>query len=661
MRRENLNILIMLDEWLEAGMSFELYKSDRKRGLLQTAGRACNGREVEIIWGSIKKEARRAAIIRRWGDPAEAVKVSRLEAAIQPDPAAYDFFHAYIVDDNTGRMLKKEAAEKYYASAIVLDAVRRLSADHHALKMTLGNVSPPKVWPALTAAVSELDRAKYPHDLPGNEKRLRERLRTYSGYESLIHGNFRNRNAAKVDGVNEAVIIKLLSNWRVLGNVEIAKMYNDIADTFGMKKISDSTAGNYRKKYDMETYAAQKGETAHCNRRAMQVKRSLPTAPLYFWTLDGWDVELLYQERVGGEMKYHHRPTVVVVLDPCGYYPVGFATGRRETPELIRAAVRNAINHTAELFGERYRAWQIQSDHYSIKTMAPVYGASADRVTPAKVRNAKAKPIEPWFGREMNNAYCKMMDNWSGHGVKSKNQPNSEVINACRHSLPDYNGVCRQVFQILADMRARRRDKYVASFQALPASDRLPMSLENFLYHFGAVRIDRKGAEIKNRLEGHGVIVTIDGVKHAYDCFDLSFRKHYAQAWTVKYDPSDTRRVLACNDDGSLRFMLEEKYIQPMALKDRKPGDSDELNRIREFNTAQTAYITDFLANNNDTVDRLLDEHLDEHPALNDTLAKHMLTDSRGQHKNNRNSRRLAPVVQLVEGEDEEINIHHMI
>ena len=45
------------------------------------------------------------------------------------------------------------------------------------------------------------------------------------------------------------------------------------------------------------------------------------------------------------------------------------------------------------------------------------------------------------------------------------------------------------------------------------------------------------------------------------------------------FDPADKTKVMAANGDGSLRFLLEEKYIQPMALRDRKEGDAEELAR----------------------------------------------------------------------------------
>ena len=99
-------------------------------------------------------------------------------------------------------------------------------------------------------------------------------------------------------------------------------------------------------------------------------------------------------------------------------YPIGYAVGTHETPELIQAALRNAAKHTRELFGKMYKAHQIQSDNYAIKKMMPFYEAMADKVTPARERSAKAKPIEPYFG-QINKKWCQLLNNWSGFGITS--------------------------------------------------------------------------------------------------------------------------------------------------------------------------------------------------------------------------------------------------
>ena len=148
--------------------------------------------------------------------------------------------------------------------------------------------------------------------------------------------------------------------------------------------------------------------------------------PMLYWSIDGWDAELYYRRSVTDKkghtvVTYNNRLTIVVVLDPCGDYPVGYAIGERESPELIRTALRNAVNHTEQLFGQRYRTGQLQSDHYALKNLAPVYGVVGEKVTPARVGNAKAKVVEPYF-RRLNKNYCQYMRNWSGFGLTARKE-----------------------------------------------------------------------------------------------------------------------------------------------------------------------------------------------------------------------------------------------
>ena len=75
------------------------------------------------------------------------------------------------------------------------------------------------------------------------------------------------------------------------------------------------------------------------------------------------------------------------------------------------------------------------------------------------------------------------------------------------------------------------------------------------------------------------------GARRSYDCFDLRFRQYAHIRWNVKYDPDNLDQVLAVSDDGALRFMLESKYVQPMALVERTEGDAAELARVKQYNT----------------------------------------------------------------------------
>ena len=140
-------------------------------------------------------------------------------------------------------------------------------------------------------------------------------------------------------------------------------------------------------------------------------------------------------------------------------------------------------------------------------------------------------------------------------------------------------------------------------------------------------------------MEGCGLRPTILGVKRDYDCFDLTFREHAAERWAVKYDPDDLTEVLAVNEDGTRRYMLSEKYVQPMALADRKPGDYEQLERVQNFNKQLEKQTSERIALNYQRTEQLIAST----PALRGSIEDRLLlTDSRGQHKDQRSRKRLA-------------------
>ena len=372
--------------------------------------------------------------------------------------------------------------------------------------------------------------------------------------------------------------------------------------------------------------------------------------------MDGWDAELMYQSKdKNGATTYHHRLTAVIVLDTCCKYPVGYAIGDHETPELIKAALRNAARHTEELFGQMYRTMQLQSDNYAISKMTPLYAQMSQYVTPASAGNAKAKIIEPWF-RYFNKKYCQTQWNWSGFGITSKKslQPNGDFLNKYKHEFPDLEGAYRQLESMILAERAELREKYMEMFEATPEERRLPLSTQDYLRAFG----ERTGQ--KNLMQGSGLKVTIEGRKMTYDCFDPEFRRYASTRWSVLYDPADRSKALAVNDDETLQFLLEEKYVQPMALADRTDGDYEQLQRVRDFNAREDERIKREIGAYQETAEALLADGRKEL----ETLHKLMICDSRGQHKDRRETARLAtenPRKRTADIEDAEIDTFYDI
>ena len=281
-----------------------------------------------------------------------------------------------------------------------------------------------------------------------------------------------------------------------------------------------------------------------------------------------------------------------------------------------------------------YRPHQIQSDRYGRGNLTPMYKAASTYYTPAKAYNAKAKVIEPYF-KSINKKYCQVAPNWSGYGVTSdkEKQPNIEFLQKYKKNFPDFNGVKKQIETIIETERRISQGRMLELWAKLDSDKKIEMNWEKYLLHFGETNGKTQ------RIVGSGLNITIAGQLRNYDCFDIDFRKHTNEDWVVKYDLENLEKVVATNTNGTLQFTLEQKYIQPMALMDRQEGDSEQLQRIRNYNTELYDYVTDFRANAAET---LQNAQL-ELPEMSDTLSKLLITDSKGQHKDRKNQKRLAP------------------
>lgn len=574
-------------------------------------------------------------IILKFGKPQEEIKKSWFASQYVLDREAFDFYLAYTYGNKL--KLDHETITKYTHQAAVLNTVLLVKNNRKQYLRSLGT-NTVDIWESLSRDVNAFHEVE--HKLPTTKSSLRYKVTKYQkeGYSALISDKFGMQNALKVkEREQEALLDELLAKHTALDNTLIATVYNAIAEQKNWPTISAQTVANRKDKSNLVIYAGRKGVSALSNNILMQNKRTKPSTPMLYWTLDGWDAELLYQattiDKKGHSITtYHNRLTIVVVMDPYNKYPVGYAIGTHETPELIKEALRNAVNHTAELFGQRFKPYQIQSDNYQKKVLTPVYEACAKYYTPAKVKNAKSKVIEPYFGY-INKTYCKLMNNWSGFGVGSgsKNQPNAEMLNQLRHTFPDEMGCRKQLESIIAAERTKKQKEYLEQWQNIKEEHALPMSTENYLLALG------KTSGSTNKLEGSGLHTKIAGLKRTYDCFDLDFRHQSHQNWTILYDENNLSEVLAVSADKKHRFVLQEKYLQSMAIADQSEHDIEQLKKVRDHNKTAIKYITDTRAENAN----VLDQFFIQNPMLNDTLAKHLIVDSRGQHKDQRNSQRI--------------------
>ena len=610
-----------------------------RKGQVNQVRKGGNGRTALYAVDSLPLKWR-TEVYRRYPDLQERAESKEFVDTIEPDAKALDFFQRYKLAD--GRNLPEDKVLEYASNAAVMNAFRRCWEAHVSKRQRTGKkaVAAKEFWARAAAALPRLADS-FPHSLPGSARRLQMKFQEYlqQGYVCFISGKYLNGNAAKVaDEEQEQVLTALLAHHNNLPDTLVCEGYNQFAAAKGWKSITAGAVAVWREKLGTVIRAGRLGVSNFRNNVTMQVKRSRPTTPFLMWSLDGWTVELLYQttktDKKGHNVTtYTNRLTMVVVLDVFNNYPIGYAIGTHESPALIKEALRDAARHSRELTGEMLRATQVQSDRYAIKTMHDLYAVMGGKVTPAQAHNAKAKPVEPYFNY-LNTHYCIRCNNWSGFGITSnpKRQPNSDALNRMRHHFPDEAGLRAQINEMMRLERMAKYEEFMAGYGKLKPENRLPLSRETYLLNFGAE------TGFKNVLEGCGLRPTILGVKRDYDCFDLTFRDHAAERWTVLYDPDDLTQVLAVNEAGTRRYMLEEKYVQPMALADRQEGDAQQLERVRTYNKQLETLTAERMALAFHTTRQIIEGT----PALRGSIEDRLLiTDSRGQHKDRRSQKRL--------------------
>lgn len=621
-------------------LSLSTLKVNVHRGNIVRLRRACYDKPALYSVESFPLRYKKA-IKEKFKDEMKQTPAQQGLDKITEDMQAVMYYSEYTLTD--GRHLPADKQMEYVNNASILNRCKEMIDECNQMRArTTGTkLSKGEFWKGVSEVLPRLLDKGIMHSLPIDTMRLQKKFNDYqkNGYEALISGKFMNKNNAKIFGEDkESIIITLISDRRNLQNTQIAMIYNEVAKKMGWKEITEGTVANWREKYTLESYAGRYGENKFRADKTMQVKRKRPTKPMLYWSADSWDVELLYQKTTENKKghsvtTYHNRLTVCVILDTSINYPVGYAIGEYETPDLIRQALKDAVGHTKALFGERYIVNEFQSDRYAIKNLQEAYKSITENFVPARAHNAKAKVIEPYF-RYLNDTYCHFAPNWSGYGVTSRKelQPNGNVPTALKKMFPTMEECAEQIAKIIECEREKKYLQFTQGFEKLPQEKKITISNEQYLLQFG------KDNKRTNKLEGSGLNITIAGKKYHYDCFDMDFRRYSYEDWTVKYDEDDLTRVLATNKDNTLQFMLEEKRLQPMALAEREDGDSEELQRVFDFNKSIESHVTNMICSAQQRTKELL---LNNAPLLDSTLSKLMITDSNGQHKNQRNRHRI--------------------
>lgn len=551
------------------------------------------------------KPAYQKLVWERFGNPYEMVARKPILDMVVQDSKANEYYKQYRYEDS--KYLPIATVNKYTRAASWLNMLATVMDDKTIIKQQLGLSSVPDFYLHVSSLIKNeiknADSATYtgicvlPGNFPSTYQRLLDKTKAYkaTGYEYLIDARYGNKSAAKIGKTEEgfdpeleakqiAVIRTLATHHNNLDAGQIHRVAAPIFEKNGWHMVTDRRISQILQGMSAQITPGRRGKKVYNSEVAMQVKRLAPKHPTYYWTLDGWTAELLYQQ----DGKYHHRLDIVVVLDAFNKYPIGYAIGDRESPELIRQAVRNAIEHTSQLFGGYYIPGQMQSDNYQIKKLTPFFQAAAELFTPAAVGNAKAKVVEPYF-RYLNHDYCQLLPNWSGHNLDSRkeNQVNREMQKMIWKSFPDKKGVAQQLHAIMAKERSLKYEAYMQSWELMPPERR------NLIEYMGMdwLMVFGQPTERRNQITGPGLIKQIQGQRITYNSFEPAFRQNRHLDWLIVADMNDLSKVLAISPDEKLRFVLHKVTEVAMDIQSQDDEQREYRTAISGYNKERTAEI----------------------------------------------------------------------
>ncbi len=608
-------------------------------------------RKVLVCYDTMTKENQQK-VESRFGNPYNMIARQPILDMVQQDAKAYDFYKQYRYNETL--YLPIEVVNKYTRAASWLNMLSTVQDDRSIIKKDLCLTIPQFYEHVAELINSEKTNGKsstytgiytMPGDFPATYQKLLNKVDLYKkgGYDTLIHRMYGNKLASKIgkidggfdpelEGKQMAIIRRIARLHTNLDAAQVAQLANIIFEKNNWETIGEKRVWQIMNQNKAVLTPGRRGKRVFNSEIAMQLKRKAPQFPTYYWTLDGWTVELLYQD----EKSYSNRLVMVVVLDAMNKYPVGYAIGDRENAELIRQANRNALIHMKELFGDYYRPYQLQSDNYAIKQLTPFYQAVSHLHTPAAVGNAKSKIIEPYF-KYLNKEYCQKFPNWSGHNIDSKkaNQVNREMLDLIKHSFPNRDGVVKQIEYLMSVERRNKMEAFIAGFNEMPGEDKNILTDMDWLMVFG------QPVGKTNSITGQGVIKMINGRKVTYDCFEPLFRKNLTIDWQIIADLQDISKVLAVSPDGKLRFVLEQKHIVAMDIKSSTEEDYAYESRVDQFNKERRQEIIELYASDTAIVDEVLNNtplSLDDH---SEAALKLMLTYGGQQKEKLQDAKRL--------------------
>ena len=554
----------VLSKWLyeEADViKYSSYSQFLKRKHLILLRKGGNGRTALVEFDSIRSDIKKS-IIDIAGDPYKIGKKYSFTEYLEKDINAEKYFNEYSLEN--GESLPNTKIKEYTNNASILNTISKIINDTLIRRKALGG-NQKKMWENMAEIIKNLDKSKWPHSLPENYRRLRERLKVYQthGYQILIHKNYCHTHSQKL---TENSKLWLLAKWsnqvqRTVCISQLHQEYNLYARSEGLKTVEEKTIYNFI--YDEEImplwYGHKFGELKYKEKYNYQQKTKLPTLRDSLWYSDGTKLNFFYLTE-DGKME---TISVYEVMDAYSEVLLGYHISKEENYQAQYSAYRMAIQFSG------HKPYQIgfdnQGGHKKLEA-----GNFLNKIAHLTIKtqpyNGKSKTIE--------NAFCRLQTQYlarywffTGQNIQAKKEiskANMEFILANKSNLPSLNEI--------KDIYKKIREEWNNSPHPNSGKSRLQTYLDSENEKAPKIElwdmVNLFWVEKNQPVKWSSFGFSFTEKKVSYDYFvyredgmpDLDFHeKAIDQSFYVKYDPEDMSIIYLYQKDpqGQLRFVRE--------------------------------------------------------------------------------------------------------
>lgn len=597
--------------WLidEDIMSQYTYRNLTTRNQITVVRRACLNTPALVAYDSIPERFKKL-IRAKIGDPYKAAAKSTLRELIGPDPNARKFFREYIMDN--GEHLPEKSQVEYYTNVDILNAIHKIVTDRPTRAKAINGKSR-GLWTAIANAVLNLDKTVFKHTLPPypkydedgkmlpisaqSHRRLKDAYNRYKandytkydriGYESLIHGNWCNKNSEKI---NDEAKVWLLSRYtsmidRVATTEQLHAEYNQLADSQEWKRLkSADTIHNFLYQEDIKPlwWAARYGEQKFKEKFMYQHKTMLPTMRDSLWYSDGTKLNYFYQTRDANGRFQMKTTSVYEVMDVYSEALLGYHISDSEDYVAQYSAYRMALQTSQQ---KPYQiSYDNQGGHKKLEN-----GDFLTKLSHLSIRtkpyNGKSKTIENAFGRFQQQILKK---DWffTGQNIQAKREEskaNLEFIMANKNNLPTLEEIHEKYKQRRAEWNNAPHPKTgqarIEMYRESSNPKAVKLELMDMVDLFWVLR-DKPVTST-----AYGISFQEKGVKYHYEVNQANgmpdikwIVRNNDKKFRIKYDPQDFSMIYLYEETPQgIRFVTEahEKVTIHRGKQEQEAGEME--------------------------------------------------------------------------------------